>query len=410
MKILLSAYACDPDRGSEAGNGWNWALHLAKEGHEVWVLTGDPLGDQARRIEHSTGLDNLHFLELPVPQWSRPFLHGMLGVYFRYFLWLRQTYKVGRGLVESQRFDLAHHVSWGSIFFGSPLWRLGIPFVLGPVGGGQTSPHSLMRYMRGHSARERVRNVLVRVGTLVNPLARGAIRNADVVFATNSETVRQARALGGRTVQLIASTAVPPPLAGRTRPRKTEAGAISILWLARLLPRKGLPLALDALSRIGPDVNWRCSIVGSGPLADEVQGWLDHYGVGERATWVGRIPWTEIDRAYDQADVFLFTSLRDSLGAQLYEAAAFGLPIIGLNHQGVADLIPDDVGVKVRVAHSDETARALAQAIEQLAKDPARLGVMSEAALSFARQNTWPIRVREAYSTIEASLADRAAR
>ena len=38
LRILLSAYACEPDRGSEPGVGWNWVRHLARE-HEVWVIT-----------------------------------------------------------------------------------------------------------------------------------------------------------------------------------------------------------------------------------------------------------------------------------------------------------------------------------------------------------------------------------
>ncbi|AST06080.1 hypothetical protein AF2641_03890 [Anoxybacillus flavithermus] len=38
-KVLLSAYACEPNRGSEPGVGWNWAIELSKKGYEVWVLT-----------------------------------------------------------------------------------------------------------------------------------------------------------------------------------------------------------------------------------------------------------------------------------------------------------------------------------------------------------------------------------
>lgn len=39
MKILLSAYACDPVQGAEAAVGWNWARVLAGAGHEVWIIT-----------------------------------------------------------------------------------------------------------------------------------------------------------------------------------------------------------------------------------------------------------------------------------------------------------------------------------------------------------------------------------
>ena len=38
-KILLSAYACEPNKGSEPGVGWNWAIQLSKMGHIVKIVT-----------------------------------------------------------------------------------------------------------------------------------------------------------------------------------------------------------------------------------------------------------------------------------------------------------------------------------------------------------------------------------
>ena len=39
VKILLSAYACEPNKGSEPEVGWKWATTLSKLGHEVHVIT-----------------------------------------------------------------------------------------------------------------------------------------------------------------------------------------------------------------------------------------------------------------------------------------------------------------------------------------------------------------------------------
>ena len=39
MKILLSAYACEPNKGSEPAVGWNWARTLVGQGHSVHVIT-----------------------------------------------------------------------------------------------------------------------------------------------------------------------------------------------------------------------------------------------------------------------------------------------------------------------------------------------------------------------------------
>ena len=39
LKILLSAYACEPNKGSEPEVGWKWATTLCRLGHEVHVVT-----------------------------------------------------------------------------------------------------------------------------------------------------------------------------------------------------------------------------------------------------------------------------------------------------------------------------------------------------------------------------------
>ena len=74
MKVLISAYACKPNYGSEEGNGWNWAWHLAKLGHEVWVLT---LIDNQEAIDKELVLKptaNLHFIYVAIPQWIKRYI------------------------------------------------------------------------------------------------------------------------------------------------------------------------------------------------------------------------------------------------------------------------------------------------------------------------------------------------
>ena len=405
MRILLSAYACDPGRGSEAGNGWNWAVHLVKNGHEVWVLTGSPGDNHARRLQHSAGLRNLHILELPIPRWGSLFLHGIPGVYIHYLIWLRQSYKAARKLLALQRIDLVHHVTWGSLFFGSPLWRTGIPFVLGPVGGAQTPPRSLTRYLGDDQRREHLRSTAVRIWNAVQSYSPE--ERPDMHPSSSRRTRKPRSELEASGLDPFTSCPIQPShpsFSNRTRPALKATETTTILWIARLYPNKGLLLALDALSRIEPDVKWSCVIAGDGPQSGKVQAWIRKFGVSDRTRWIGEVSWQDIGRVYAQADVLLFTSLRDSSGAQLYEAAAHGLPIVALDHHGVTDLMPDVVAAKVPVGDPDQTAQRLARALEDLATDPIKRRVVSEAAFRFAMRNTWEIRVKEAYALIESDI------
>ena len=79
MRILLSAFACDPTQGSEEGVGWAWAYHLAKAGHEVCVLTRHYHREAIEEGLPELGFSNLRFEYVGVR--FVPFCMPVLGVY-----------------------------------------------------------------------------------------------------------------------------------------------------------------------------------------------------------------------------------------------------------------------------------------------------------------------------------------
>jgi glycosyltransferase involved in cell wall biosynthesis len=73
---------------------------------------------------------------------------------------------------------------------------------------------------------------------------------------------------------------------------------------------------------------------------------------------------------YRSADVFIFTSLRDSFGAQVLEAMGAGLPVVTLDHQGVGTFVPEKAAFKVPVKNPEETVAGLVEAIRTLMVSP----------------------------------------
>jgi hypothetical protein len=143
LKILLSAYACEPGKGSEPGIGWHWALEIARLGHEVHILTRS---NNVQAIQR--GLAELDGLRLTVhgydlPTWARWWKKGMRGVRLYYVLWQWGAYRHARRLHSTLRFDLVHHITFGVFRHPSFMGRLGIPFVFGPIGGGESTPPGL---------------------------------------------------------------------------------------------------------------------------------------------------------------------------------------------------------------------------------------------------------------------------
>ena len=70
LKVLISAYACEPDKGSEAAVGWNWVLQISRS-HEVWVITRENNQERIEKAAATKPLPNVHWVYFDLPRWAR---------------------------------------------------------------------------------------------------------------------------------------------------------------------------------------------------------------------------------------------------------------------------------------------------------------------------------------------------
>ena len=397
MRILLSAYACEPKQGGEPGNGWNWALQLTELDYEVWVLTRTRGQEAIEQVLVSQPIPNLHvtYVDVDVPTWPKRYMKGDLGgqlaIITEYFLWQKQAYAVALRLDKEYEFDLVHHVTLGSITGGSWLWRLNKPFIFGPLGGGQVTPPAFKKYFveQWRWRMEALRSLVVKRLVPFNPSSRSTLSRADLVLVTNRDTFDLARRLGAHRVEFFLDTALPEDYFLQEPPTRSTSHELRVLWVSSLYPRKALLLALEALARVSPLTPFRLTIVGDGCMRNYVPSWIKEFGLESRVEHRGRVSWAEVKNAYLNSDVFLFTSLRDSFGSQLLEAMSQALPVITLDHHGVRDLVPAGVGIKVPVTNPTETVNALAHAVEYMFKNPKERFQMGKIGYDFAKTQTW---------------------
>lgn len=392
IKVLLCAYACNPNSGSEARMGWNWSWHLAEVGHDVWVLTKVEEKEAIEQELASRPLPNLHFVYVETPTWLKRYVQGQLvalyGYYAHYLGWQKQAYKKALCLDQEHNFDLVHHVSWGGVNTGSWLCYIDKPFIFGPVGGGQVAPPAFKKYFFKYWKLETVRSLIVK-SSKFNRFVTKTISKSDLVLAANSETLNLALKLGASRVEYFIDIGLPDKYFPPEPPTRSTLPELRLLWVGGIFPRKGLPLALEALAQVNKQISLKMTILGGGFLSSDVPNWIKEFGLENRVIYRGMIPWTEVKDAYLNNDVFLFTSLRDSTGMQLLEAMSYALPIISLNHHGARDWIPDQAGIKVPVTNPTEMVKVLAQAIEYMFKHPQERVKMGKVGHGFAQHQTW---------------------
>src|SRR5690349_12023561 len=97
LKVLMSAYACEPNKGSEPAVGWNWMMQMSRW-HDLWVLTraNNRPGIESVRLAETEGRVNWVYFDLP--RWGRFWKRGFMGTQAYYYLWQRAVRKVGARL------------------------------------------------------------------------------------------------------------------------------------------------------------------------------------------------------------------------------------------------------------------------------------------------------------------------
>lgn len=386
-KILLSAFACDPTKGSEPGNGWNWAEGLSKRGYEVYCFTRIIGKNNIEGKEHSS---NLNFVYVSLGKLESLYSKGTAGMYLYYLLWQWVAFRKAHRINKEVKADMAHHVTWGSIQMGSFFYRLKLPFIFGPAGGGQQAPVAFKQYFDENWASEQKREKISDLMVRYNPAFKKMIRKASAVLVSNTDTLNMVTAHGVARTELTLDAALPETFYPQTFiPKVTQRERLRLLWVGRFMPRKGLLLLMEVMRELRQHSGISLTVVGDGEIRDQFLDKIKEYELGNSVVWKGKVSYNEVREFYQTHDVFLFSSLRDSCPAQLIEAMAFGLPVITINLHGQALIVNDKTGIRCACDTPEIAIASLKEAVIHLAERPDLVNEMSINAHSFSLEQNW---------------------
>ena len=371
MKILISAYSCEPGRGSERGVGWNVAREVAKR-HEVWVLTRPDESKDAIKAELAANpLPNLHFVYFTLPFWQDSLRWGQSGaMQIHYYLWQIQAYFVAKRLHKEIGFDVMHHVTFVKYSAPSLISLLPVPFVWGPVGGGESAPP---KFWKDFSLRARcyelVRDLVRNIGQR-DPLVSLTIKNSAVVRATTDDTAKRLYQMGASQVQIVPEVGLlDEEIEVLNRFPLTSSQSVRFISMGRLLHWKGFHLGIQAFAKANlPNAEYW--LVGDGPEIANLQRLAQDCGVAHQVKFWGRLPREDSLERLGESHVLVHPSLHDSGGWVCIEAMASGRPVICLNLGGPAIQVTEHTGFKVSAQEPEQAISDMATAMEKLAHNP----------------------------------------
>jgi glycosyltransferase involved in cell wall biosynthesis len=321
------------------------------------------------------------------------------GIYLYYLLWQIGAYRLAKKLHAREHFDCVQHITFVSFRQPSFMGFLGIPFIFGPVGGGETTPRSLLKGIpfsgRIAEAVRNIGNALVSV----DPLMALTFSRAHTIACATEETQARIplrfrekclvqRAIGINESEIVSS--------GERTPSRPQ-----FLYVGRLLYWKGLHLVFRALRQIKePLPNVTLRIIGQGSDHD----WLVHVTqdeqVSELIQWIPMKPHDEIWEEYRESVALVFPSLHDSGGMVVIEALAAGLPVISLDLGGPGSIVTSHCGVVIGTidASEESVVERLARSMILLATDSDLRNCLSTNAIYRARELVWDAAAEALYS------------
>jgi glycosyltransferase involved in cell wall biosynthesis len=396
MKVLVSAYACEPNKGSEPAVGWHWAIEIAKLGHEVHVLTRSNNRDS---IESESNMlpDNIHFIYFDLPS---PFLRAKktLGMYFYYTLWqLGAYYKVKKQF--KNYFDVIHHVTYVSFRFPIFVNRLQGKFILGPIAGGEESSPNLT------STLPLVFKIIERVRTFVNFLNRynifinKAYDRANKIYATTEETfLKIPLKYRNKTIVSPAIGIVPSTNSDSEKHKK-----FTILYAGQLLHWKGIHIALESFSKAlktNPNIHFK--IIGSGKFKNHLLALVAKLKIENHVEFIKKLPQKDLFEEYKKSHVFLFPSLHDSGGFVVIEAMSYGLPVICLDKGGPPNFVGKNSNNVIDVTNKniDQITNEISQLINNYVQNPQLLDKDSANAKLRSQEFEWSKIVQQVYKEL----------
>ncbi|MGF7233645.1 MAG: glycosyltransferase [Frankia sp.] len=172
-----------------------------------------------------------------------------------------------------------------------------------------------------------------------------------------------------------------PPL-GDEGPPSGDNAPFTIVTVARLVPKKGVDIAVRAiaeLSRLGHPVRYR--VVGDGPERPRLERLAVDLGVADRIDFLGALSHDLVEKIMARSDAALLLSRQaadgdtDGVPVSLMEAAALGLPVVSTNVGGIAELVED--GRSGRLCSPDDPIGA-SRLILELMNDPRLAAALGE--------------------------------
>ncbi|MBQ3217954.1 MAG: glycosyltransferase family 4 protein [Akkermansia sp.] len=391
LKILVGCYACDPNYGSEPGMGWHFVINIAKY-HNVHAIVEKHEFEENLKLyaqKHPEEVKNISFHFIPRVHHKTLRKIWPPSYYWFYRQWQKEAYRYALKLDKKENFDIIHQLTLAGYREPGYLWKLGKPFIWGPIGGLHFTPWRLLLSMGLYGTLYfGFRNIINAYQIRRSYAAKKVAPIASNILVCDPAVHRlihqhwHTKCITMREVGVDAETA-----ARKTTNRQQDA-PIVLCWAGALYPGKALHILLEALALSKRP--YILHVLGDGPCLKKWKKKAEKLSIEKDVIFHGRVQHKDVSQIMENSHIFCITSLSEGgTTTVVLEALQIGLPVIALNHCAYSSIITKDCGLKVDITTFRKVVKSYAEHIDFLYDNEEERQRLSVGAVKRSQEFSW---------------------
>lgn len=399
-KVLVSAYACEPDLGSEIGVGWHWVLEMSKY-FELWVLTRKSNQDTIETwMNKQEKTYDIHFVYFDLPKRLRFWKKGLRGVRTYYSIWQYLTNKIVKKTMEENGIKIYHLLTYGNSLWPASRYGMKQFFVWGPTGGVDTIPAEYSKYYDKKSRMiEFARRMIVKTLSL-NRGFQKRCKNANLILCKSHYMYQAVPERYRDKALLFTDVAVEMMSVNEVVNLQKRDNCIKYIVVGKLDAWRGFDILIEAFEkayRQNSDI--RLEVLGKGTDKERLERMIAERDLKDVVTMTDEVSMVEYFEKVKDADVIVNSSLKEGAVTVSFDSMALSKPLICVDTGGYTRYFDNDYSVILKRGSREKLVNDMSDAIMKLT-DPQIREKMGKKANDIGSRYTWEYKGKEIYNTI----------
>lgn len=396
IKIFVSAYACEPGKGSEVGVGWHWVLEMSKY-FELWVLTRANNKNVIENYFQHNPADkrDIHWVYYDCPDWIKKHKHQMRGVRTYYTLWQYGSNHLVKSIMNDNHIEVFHLLTYGNAIWHISSYGQKKIFIWGPTGGMDTIPREFSKH---YSTKQRIIEQIRRIAVEYTKNSYGFRKkcaNASLIFCKSSSMYNSIPDKYRKKAILFTDVAMERRNTDLIGVETSSKRNLTYLSVGRLDGWRGFDLIIEAYRLIKdqhPEI--QIKIIGDGIEKKHLESLIHKYNLQNNIFLLGQLPMQDYFEEMSKCDGVINACLKEGGVTNAFDCMTWGKPLICIDTGGYTGNFDESCAIILKQTNRTNQIVQLKEAMCALTDDGVRKH-MSSAIKEKGQCITWEIKGRQ---------------